>query len=859
LRTLIAVLALATMAALALLWADRSPPGEEEPTGPAHPDAVVAQPDTAPAAATAPRHELTPSAGTAALTVRVVAADGTPVAAAEVRHSVPSAPDDAEASARLHEADRAAWAARFGVVARTDDRGVLPLAFPLPITPDSGNALYVCALHQGQFAEDWVRWTELDGAEVTLRLAPDLDLIARLVDDRDRPVRGVRLIARFVQQDLLGIRDGRRALGTTDAAGQVRAAHVQTWWHRVRADAGVRRLVVAPDIVGSTDVGTEVLLDRPLPDPVLVRMPPTGRIVVAIRGYAPGRTRWRPTVELLAAATAGETRDPGRARESADEEARVVFPWVALGRQWQARLVPSMQGHAFAGPTAPGDEVVLELAAPTVPTLVGRLVRDGAPLGDATFALSARGERMGVRAGGETDTDGRFRIELYPPELGTVLSDLQFTVTATDTPQAWSGGLARTEALTPGDNDLGDIALTSLPTLLSGRVVGDVPESLRLVCEQADPDGAFDDVRAVRQHVAADGAFALFGRVGPGALRLSVYAPAIVPVPPIPFVAGQRDLELRLPRGGSIVVDAVLGDMRGWMTLAPRVVPVDGRTLDELLALHDPSTRGIPEWDRGVPARRDVVDVDPGTLRHTWKALPPGRYRVEFRAWAVERPALEIPDVVVSEGGETRLEPVDLRDRVRYVTLRFPDLDRPGLLAERAAQGRHGFGHLFVRGAGGIGDECYSIDGSAEFLAVPGPVDVVVEVDGFLRQELIGVDADREVRLTRGLPVQLTLGAPADGTLRVTVTPDAAIALPRGARVRSRAAGGSVPTYAPAATVCRSAGETFHAEVTVPGTYHLAAELRLATGRPLPLRITPAEVTVGPDGGRAKIQVQRDG
>src|SRR5690606_27014884 len=145
------------------------------------------------------------------------------------------------------------------------------------------------------------------------------------------------------------------------------------------------------------------------------------------------------------------------------------------------------------------------------------------------------------------------------------------------------------------------------------------------------------------------------------------------PVAPIPFEPGQRDLVVTLTAGGGIAVEAVLGDERAFIMLAPRAVPMDARPDQGLLSM--PGGRGLPEWDLAVPAQKESVAFDPLTLRYVWKGVPPGRYRIEFRAWDFGGAAREIHDVVVRAGEETTLERVDLRDAIRYVTLRFPDLD----------------------------------------------------------------------------------------------------------------------------------------------------------------------------------------
>jgi hypothetical protein len=833
-------------------------------TKPARPGAeATAETDAEPRGATpalvAGRREIVAVRAEGGLLVRVVDETGAPVGGAEVRHSLlePRA-EDGTVDAALWTHDRPAAVARFGNLIRADARGEVVIPVPDSVTDSTEGGMYMCALDAGRLAEGWALWREARGHEITLRLELDRELVAQLLDHDGRPVQGVGLEARHAQVDeILGPRDRWRALGTTDDEGLVHMRHVQTWWSSVHAPDGLRRVVVGPALPGLGEVGTEVLLRDPMPERVVVRLPATGRIRIVVEDL-PGDAAQRPRVELSALDAAGKIAERAPTTRALDPEGEALFDRVAVHRAWQVRLMPSMTPHVFPGPRAAGEEVVQRLVSPSSPILVGRLMADGVPLADRRFSIYAGGERMPVRAFGRTGTDGRFRIERHPPEVATRLTDLHWLVVDPTHPDALGGTSATTATLIAGENDLGDIVVSRVAPLLTGRIVGDL-DGVSLLCEASNDEGAWSAVPSIERSLAPDGSFALHGAAPAPSLRLVVHSPKTAPCAPIPFTVGQRDLIVTLEPGGGIAVAAVLGDARGFVMLAPRVVPVEARGGDQLLAVA--GARGLPGWDRSAPATKDFLSHEPLTLRYVWDGLPAGRYRVEFRGWDFGSAALEIPDVEVRPGAQTVLERVDLRDRIRWVTLRFPALQRPDARARLAAQGLGSFGHLFVMGPDGPEHECISIDGDFEFLALTQPLDVVVDAHGHRREMLRGVSEDLEVQLEPGLPVELGWNAPFEvpdgGAVILTLTPGDGVALPRGARVRSRAAGGSLGPYRPPTVACTRDGETFRAAVTAPGTYALSAALRAPTGRTEPLRITPARIDVPEAGARATVTLSR--
>lgn len=792
-----------------------------------------------------------------AVTVLVLDADGAPVAGAEVLHTVPQAGGATRAgeAVQLWTRDRAVWTERFGRALRTDASGSVCITVSDVPEDRSGNAMYVCARHGDKFAEDFVRWRNAPGTCVVLRLAREVELVAKLLDPQGRPVPRRPLEARFTTEDeIIGPHAMTHDLGTTDDAGLVHVPHVQTWWDRVRKVAGLRRVVIAPLVPWLDDIGTDVVLERLPQEAVLVRMPPTGRIVVVVDGWE-GPGAGLAHVEMRPSNAAG--RRPSAA--GIDGDGRAVFEPVPLGRSWSVRLASSSRIEELDGPRTDGEEVVLHIAMPTVPVLTGRLVFDGQPLADTVFQLSAEGHPALARQGGRTDDAGRFRHELTPPDIGTTLSDIRCLVLREGAADALVGRVAGERELAPGDVDLGDTVLASVPPVLTGRLVGRrKPDEVEMWVVTTDVSGASRGVPTLGVDVAPDGAFAVRGAAPASPLRLIVFAPSHAPVPPIPFVPGQRDLELVLERGGSVTLDLIVGDPRAFLTLDPRIAPTDGRPESSLQG--GESAYADHEWNRAVPARPEFVDDDPETFRYVWSGVPPGRYRAGIATWGTSRPVLEIPDFVIENGGSVTLEPVDLRDLVTQITLRFPDLGELNSFDAHAA-GRWSLGQVFVEEPGGLARQCYNIDSPVAFVAAHGALDLVVDARGFRRKVVRGVREDTEIRLEPGLVLDLTLASapelPEGASLLVSATPGDGAALPSGSEVFSPAAGGSIPPYSPPSVPCIGDGATRRAIVTAPGTYELSAAIRLATSRGVPLEVSPARVQVGESGGRATVTLTR--
>lgn len=792
------------------------------------------------------------------LTVVVVDLQYAPVAGAEVLHTIPEPGEEARgaASRRLLTRDPAAWTAKFGRSLRTDESGYARIVVPEGLGARADGLMYVCARHGDGFDQHLVSWADAAGARIVLRLQRDIELVAKLVDSHDRPLSGVPLAARHAaEDDIDGSPPWVHDLGTTDDDGLLRSPHVQTWWRGVHARDGVRRVVLAPRSPWFQDVGTTVVLEHLQEDPVLVRMPPSGRIVVALDGWEDPGARDRPRVVVRPSGP----EDSWPVEAVVDADGRVELGPVPLGWAWNVQLSSSVRAEEFDGPRADGEEVVFHVALPAVPVLTGRLLRDGRPLANETFYVCGDGLDLWARPGGHTDDAGRFRYELSTPDIGIVLSDVRCVVLGEGDSDALVGALSGRLELEAGDVDLGDVELAPAPPVLTGQLVGEWnPDEVQVWEVATDASGEKLAVYPLRTEIAAGGAFTVRGLAPTSPLRLIVLAPDHVPVPAIPFVPGQRDVEVVLQRGGIITLDVVVGDSRALVTLKPRIVPADGRSRASLQA--GDSSIADHRWDRSVPKRPGFPREDPLTFRYEWTGVPPGRYRAEVLAWGTSETVLEIPDVVVEDGARVELEPVDVRRRVTNITLHFPDLDDT---PPTAPDGFWSYGHLFVVEPGGVTSRCFSIDSPIADVAATGPLDLLVDVRGFRREVLRDVRADTEVRLEPGLALELTLESvpelPDGASVVVTAAPGEGAAFPGSTEVFSPALGDAFRSYSPPSSPCVGDGATRCAVVTAPGIYELSAELELATGRRIPLRITPARIEVGETGASAAVTVTREG
>lgn len=825
------------------------PRGERTP---AMPPAQEAEADSARltaerAGAPAPqRTEL--AEGTPTLRLRVRSAAGQPVPARVFAGRAKTDPAILQsAESRRLSGDSEAWLARFGqsVVADAEGRAAFALA-ELP----ARRHLQLCARHGDEFAEVYIAADEAATREHEVALATDREFAVLLRDHDGAPVPEVTMVAQWLAHDAMFDSDGlrRRNLGVTDAQGRVRAPHVQTWRYQVQPKDGSSRVTIGADLPGLEGHGVALDLERLPTEPVQVVLPPLGAIAVEVIGHRPPDHMTPETkVVLQVVQPPGSVRPPAH-QLALDAEGRVRWPKVALDRRWRVSLRPVPRQQELAGPTREGEAITARFVLPVPLEVTGRLWHATRPVAEQRFYYDLTTGRGAEGDFATTDGDGRFRLVGRAAAPGQSLQlRVVCSVRGAGQPSediACTATLATPLTYTAPATDVGDLHLVPMPLLVSGRLVGDANREqtqvwLRSAAGRDEPRSSVS--------VDATGAFASYGSPPPGPLALLVHSPAHEPIAALPFVAGTRDLEITLRAGATLHAEYVVGEDVAFITLAPRLLPSDGRDRSALLADGaDASNLDHAGIDRALPHPRapETLSHDPLTFRYRWQGLPAGRYRVAMCGYGQDLP-LHSAEVEIAAGAHHALAAVDLRGTVRHVRVRLRNIDLDG----PSQFGSHGY--LFPLHGDAPQAPGTAFDNALVFLALRDPLDLQIDVKGHRRQVLRGVADHVDVALQPGIPVRITAQSSAGtGELLLYLAPTSPPS-----RAFSPAAGGVMATDMTAPVP--SDGDGFLAHACAPGPHRLTAYLRDPSGYVHPCAIEPAEFTVPEAGLELVVHVRR--
>ena len=462
----------------------------------------------------------------------------------------------------------------------------------------------------------------------------------------------------------------------------------------VTDDEGHARLPdLAPALVARRDLHLEVqavvpVEPRPalrldpeaLPEePVVLHLPPCGRLVVRVLdfggGPAPPGTEVVAVPEpppdlplpLLESLFTRHTPVP-------TQGGRAVFPWTGLGQEilvaarMPTRSVPLQK--SVQGPVAAGEEVEVVLQPESPGTWITGIALDaeGRPLARRRLRARLGGfperipyPRIQKSSPVPTGPEGRFLLPV-PERQDDEEWSRRFLILAQPRPghRGWNGAawVDLPLELPPGRHDLGPLRLLEGVVLAAGTVVdaaGDPVEGARVRFETAAGLDLEEKLllRSLAEMVLTDeaGRFRFLSPLPPGpGVRLRVRAEHAGREAAAETEAGREDLLLRLAGEtrliASVLVDAGLapGDLRA------RAIPLG----DSLFS----SLNG--DWDGN-----EVV----------WTGLEAGSWRVEFRD-ATGRLLHGVDEVLVVEGQDNRdprLQSVDLRGRLRRITIRCVD------------------------------------------------------------------------------------------------------------------------------------------------------------------------------------------
>ncbi|MCB9869891.1 MAG: hypothetical protein H6836_06045 [Planctomycetes bacterium] len=673
---------------------------------------------------------------------------------------------------KLYQRDREAALQRHGELVRSDARGVAILPHGIPTQE-------VAVRHGALYGEVRVSLREAPPAGYRVELEPDRSILVQTLDAAGKPIDDVGLAVHF------GLRDPKNGgfrwvlIQTPDRVadrpeGIHTLAHVQSRVELLKRLSGGPALVhLGVALPGATRCGPQLDVEDPPRELVKLSVPSWGSVAVRVvdADGAPVQRRVRlsadpdfPVANLDA--RAAEAMRPHWERHT-DSQGVVVFPRVAIGRRYRVASVGAdverSESVEIDGPSEPGRAVEVELRRAFRAARLSGIARSReGTLVNTRIHYRAVAQQVDavarylVSGTVETDASGRFEIRLPPSRRGVdgkgrplaanLYRGLHFEVTGAELlrPQ---GEVTLPAELAVGPHELGAIELARPVPVVRGRVfVEDQPARHfdRLVVEGADPQQPqrWQRITDLQLRTRRGGEFVVLGDPRGRALRLQVRSWGYLPVPPIPFTAGQEDLEVRLRTAGMLRA-AVLHDpeaAQAHFDVRLRPIAVDPDLL-------------TPQVLARLAGNAHAGSSGNRTLRtaYLWATLPPGTYRLEVRLLGDARPIL-LRDGVTPRFGvplsEVEPEILNLRDVLQRVCVRTRDArGRPVRALVVPLQ------HGVVEGIEAIPT---GRDGAVLHTARRG-VDVKVIARGYRTQVLTGVVGVRDVTMEPGIPVVVTL------------------------------------------------------------------------------------------------------
>jgi hypothetical protein len=747
--------------------ASRAIAAEPAPELPATPTSRVAAPTATPAGAEPPPIP----ADATWVEVRVAdQASGRPVAGAEVAWL------DASLYQRLRmPAEDAQWmyqdvepiAHAYGWRARTDQDGMVR------VHVSDWTSVYARA--GSRYGSVSCNKKTLPAEGYRIELVEDRNLQVQVLDALGRPAAGVRIAVAQHGADgaFLRLWTGMPLARTEKPDGKARIAHMQCWQehpHGGEVLVPTAQWRVRAELPGGKDPGVVFDPKAPPAETVVLRLPPTGTVTARVEvGGGRVLTGTRRTIEVHVGPP-GDRHTRNRAwQKPIGPDGCARFPWVPVGGTLAAstRLDTSFFHKEFAAPAAQGEEVTVVLTpSPDDVALTGRILDDRQQLlRDTELFVQYKTVRSQASTRLQTDSEGRFLVFLGAAK-GTRLETFAVERRSTDGPALRA--TIEPRPLEPGVHDVGDLVLRAGPLAVSGRFMegekpyerhvgfvverkqsGDIrnPRELGagMVVQAGRVRGRWEQVQGLTTTQNPPGTFEVRGETGPGQYRIRFHAWDHLPVEPIEFVPGARDLTVQIVRGAQLVATVLLPPDLPW-------------GLQGLLQPDQPRAVSAPGDDDPLQSRPDRLRVEsmeeqpPG--RHTlrWHALPPQTYTLDLRLWGVPGPLLSIPDVSVPlPDGDRRLEDIDLRTKVTALTVRA--LDPTGKPPASTVHNACVFVHPLDPTADWSGYQLLS--GAVRMAVPPGPVDLLVVVDGFRPKEVRGARGEVEVTLEAWPEIEL--------------------------------------------------------------------------------------------------------
>lgn len=597
------------------------------------------------------------------------------------------------------------------------------------------------AIARAEGAWGW-NWVERDSNVQVVEIAEDGDLAVRVFNPVLAPVVGLELFL-CCGTSLSELRTERFLSARTDANGIARFLHGRWWIERQPSESFV---LVAQALLRDPAV---LSIDRAaLGEELVLNLPDTGSVAVNV----PERS-----AEVDFAAIGHLTDPDGDPFELTQRvskhglvarlsEGRARFGFVETGLELLAVASgPDPQDLELrargSGPRLPREHVEIELCASSLlPLLAGRaLDASGAPIALGTIAVLgvARGrgsvERQCVYEF-RTDREGRFS---FPLALGTESGEVGLVFTLANLTPPLVGEVDLPRGLPPGIHGLGDVILTPLSAIVTGRVIDErlepVPDAVvsHSGVRGADiqrPHGAVDTQHA-EGRTDANGRFALWSRATGGTVDLYASAEGFLDGTVELVLVGARDLEVILERAGAIGAEVLLderlrcSDVEAYWILDPVPPPRE------------------PPWVRAG------VEPRPRGGRFSLQKLKPGFGNIVL--WLANGAQLYASDSIEIRGGDSiELDPIDLRgSKDLFAVCVFS----PTQLAADQLE-------VLFRLAGTRGwISARTHEGRVVFSTLIGPLDLLLEAPECRTACLESVQTDREIHLRPGIVAEVVL------------------------------------------------------------------------------------------------------
>lgn len=684
-----------------------------------------------------------------------------------------------------------------------------------------------------------------------LLLEADQELRVHVVTADDQPAVKVPInVAPYGAEGRMVGYFGWQAFAFTDADGNAVIPHVQALLEQLadQDEAKDQKLTwrVRAMLPGSRDGGVVVDMAALPSEPILLRLPPCGRIRVRAEFQQQPLPGFRHAF-LQENAGEEELRYPGHRMQKAGPDGAVLFEHIPLGRRFYTGSYGIALHQEFQGPTAVDQQVeVLLEPRPEVSLWRGRLLHpDGTPAAAVRAQLQLRGPMVGEEEDFKTDNEGRFLIaaghrnDADPEDAARDYSLASIRVLTRPKDEPPLQGTAAPRTLRTGIEDLGDVRLERPPVVVAGRLLcGEQPfrGRIHLEVQRERPAEGRRPVRWVEAEEARiwqdrEGRFAAHGEPPPGRYRLMASTEAALPIEPVEFRLGTENLVVQVDLGSPVAASVLLPERTQADLVAAWLLPTtENRAAGP--AKKPRELRATPELQSGE--RFDLM----------WPAVPSGTYRLELRTMTRLEPLVTIADLQVPlpEGGDPRLVDIDLRSLLRTCTLVLHDQD--GKPLERAYGCAFPFGQ--VETARWDGQQFY--EQPATLLLPPGPVDLLVAVQGFRPQRVTCLGDRQEVRLDPWPTVEVRppaqeLPAGAHFTVRLQLATQGAV----DASYRSQWGGGSRAEHLAPSTNWQVFEEGLARLAIGDGAYQLQLRLR-QNGESVPVPIAAPAQVLSTDG-----------